>query len=125
MQLTDNAANNPQRVTLAGTGLSIALSPTALNFGSIVVGQTSAPQPVTISNVSNASVNLTGFSIGGTPADYSTSDNTCGSSLAAGTNCSLNVWFHPTRKGTRNGKLNVANNGGGSTATATLTGTGQ
>jgi Abnormal spindle-like microcephaly-assoc'd, ASPM-SPD-2-Hydin len=125
LQLTDNAPNNPQRVTLTGTGMSIALSPTALNFGPVPVGQTSAPQPVTISNVSTTSVNLTGFSIGGTPADYSTSDNTCGSSLAAGTNCSLNVWFHPTRKGTRNGKLNVANNGGGSTATATLTGTGQ
>ena len=124
LQLTDNAANNPQRVTLAGTGLSIALSPTALNFGPEPVGQTSAPQPVTISNVSAASVNLTGFSIGGTPADYTISDNICGSSLAAGTNCSLNVYFHPTKKGTRNGKLNVANNGGG-TATATLTGTGQ
>jgi len=125
LQLTDNAANNPQRVTLTGTGMSIALSPTALNFGLEPVGQTSAPQPVTVSNVSNASVNLTGFSIGGTPADYGTSDNTCGSSLAAGTDCSLNVWFHPTKKGARNGKLNVANNGGGSPAIATLTGTGQ
>jgi len=124
LQLTDNATNNPQRVTLTGTGLSIALSPTALNFGPVPVGQTSAPQSVTISNVSTASVNLTGFAIGGTPADYTISDNTCGSSLAAGTNCSLNVSFNPTKKGTRNGKLNVANNGGG-TASATLTGTGQ
>ena len=125
LQLTDNAPNNPQRVTLTGTGMSIALSPTALNFAPVPVGQTSAPQPVTISNVSTVSVNLTGFTIGGTPADYSISDNICGSSLAAGTNCSLNVYFHPTKKGARNGKLNVANNGGGSTATATLTGTGQ
>jgi hypothetical protein len=124
LQLTDNAANNPQRVTLTGMGVSIALSPTVLNFGAELVGQTSAPQPVTISNVSTASVNLTGFSIGGIPTDYTISDNTCGSSLAAGTNCSLNVSFNPTKKGTRNGKLNVANNGGG-TATATLTGTGQ
>lgn len=125
LQLTDNAANNPQKVTLAGTGMSIALSPTALNFGSEPVGQSTAPQPVTVSNVSTASVDLTGFGIGGTPADYTISANTCGSSLAGGTNCSLNVSFNPTVKGTRKGKLNVANNGGGSTATATLTGTGQ
>ena len=124
LQLTDNAANNPQRVTLTGTGMSIALSPTALNFGPVLVGQTSAPQPVTISNVSTASVNLTGFTIGGIPADYTISAKTCGASLAVGTNCSLNVSFNPTKKGTRNGKLNVANNGGG-TATATLSGTGQ
>jgi Abnormal spindle-like microcephaly-assoc'd, ASPM-SPD-2-Hydin len=124
LQLTDNAANNPQRVTLTGTGLSIALSPTALNFGSVLVGQTSAPQLVTISNVSNASVNLTGFAISGAPADYPISANICGPSLAAGTNCSLNVSFKPIKKGARNAKLNVANNGGG-TAIATLTGTGQ
>jgi len=127
LQLTDNAANNPQRVTLTGMGMSIALSPTALNFGSVPVGQTSATQPVTISNVSNASVNLTGYTVSGAPADYTISTNTgnpCGTSLAAGTNCSLDVSFSPTTKGVRKGKLNVANNGGG-TATATLTGTGQ
>jgi hypothetical protein len=124
LQLTDNAANNPQRVTLIGMGMSIALSPTALNFGAEPVGQTSAPQLVTISNVSNTSVNLTGFTISGASADYPKSGNTCGPSLAAGTNCSLNGSFNPTKKGTRNAKLNVANNGGG-TATATLTGTGQ
>jgi Abnormal spindle-like microcephaly-assoc'd, ASPM-SPD-2-Hydin len=127
LQLTDNAPNNPQRVTLAGTGLSIALSPTALNFGSEPVGQTSASQPVTISDVSNTSVNLTGFTISGATADYTISANTanpCGSSLAAGTNCSLNISFNPTKTGARSGKLNVANNGGG-TAIATLTGTGQ
>ena len=124
LQLTDNAANNPQRVTLTGMGMSIAVSPTALNFGAQPVGQTSTPQPVTISNVSNTSVNLTGFTISGASADYIKSGNTCGPSLAAGTNCSLNVSFNPAKKGTRNAKLNVANNGGG-TATATLTGTGQ
>ena len=124
LQLTDNAPNNPQRVSLAGTGLSIALSPTALNFGSELVGQTSASQSVTISNVSNASVNLTGFTISSATADYTISGNTCGTSLAAGTNCSLSVSFNPTKTGARNGKLNVANNGGG-TAIATLTGTGQ
>jgi hypothetical protein len=111
-------------VTLTGMGMSIALSPSALNFGTEPVGQTSAPQTVTVSNVSNASVNLTGFSIGVIPADYTISANTCGGSLAAGTNCSLNVSFNPTKTGVRNAKLNVANNGGG-TATATLTGTGQ
>jgi hypothetical protein len=124
LQFADNAANNPQRVTLSGLGVSIALSPTALNFGSELVGQTSAPQTVTISNVSSASVSITGITIGGEPADYTISANTCGSSLAGGTGCSLNVSFNPSKKGTRNGKLNVADNGGGSIATATLTGTG-
>jgi hypothetical protein len=124
LQLTDNAPDNPQKVSLSGTGMSIALAPASLDFGSSPVGQSTAPQTVTVSNVSNASVNLTGFTIGSTPADYTISANTCGSSLPAQSSCTLNLTFNPTKKGKRNGKLNVANNGGGSTATATLTGTG-
>jgi Abnormal spindle-like microcephaly-assoc'd, ASPM-SPD-2-Hydin len=123
LQFTDNAANNPQKVNLTGTGISIALSPAALNFGSEPIGQPTAPQTVTISNVSTVAVNLTGFTVAGAIADYPISANTCGSSLAAGTNCSLNVTFDPTKKGVRNAKLNVANKGGG-VATATLSGTG-
>jgi Tfp pilus assembly protein PilE len=124
LQLTDNAPNNPQKVTLTGTGVAIALSPTILSFGAVPVGQSTPPQTITISNVSTASVNLTGFTITGTPTDYVISNNTCGSALAAQTACSLDVSFNPTKKGTRNAKLNVANSGGG-TATANLTGTGQ
>jgi hypothetical protein len=124
LQLTDNAPNNPQRVTLSGTGISIALTPAALTFDSEPVGQTTAPQTVTVSNVTAVAVSLTGMTIGGEPNDYTISANTCGSSLAAGTNCSINVSFNPIEKGTRSAKLNIANNGGSSPASATLTGTG-
>jgi hypothetical protein len=124
LRFTDDAASSPQNVTLSGSGLSIALSPAAFDFGPELVGQMTAPQTVTISNVSTATVNLTGFSVTGASADYSTSGITCGGSLAAGASCSLNLSFDPTKKGVRAAKFNVANSGGG-TATATLTGTGQ
>ena len=78
---------------------------------------------MTISNTSTMTVNLTSFTVTGATTDYPISANTCGSSLAAGTNCSLNITFDPTKKGVRNAKLNIANNGGG-VATASLTGTG-
>jgi hypothetical protein len=68
-------------------------------------------------------VNLTSISVTGATADYPLSAKTCGSSLAAGASCSLNITFDPTKKGVRNAKLNVANNGGG-LATVPLTGTG-
>jgi hypothetical protein len=124
LQLTDNAPNNPQKVTLTGIGISIALSPATLNFGSEPVGHTTAPQTVTVTNVSAASVNITSIAITGTPTDYTISANTCGSSLAAGANCSLNVTFNPSKKGTRKGNLSIGNNGGAA-AIAPLTGTGQ
>jgi hypothetical protein len=124
LQLTDNAADNPQKITLTGTGMSIALSPTVLNFGSEPAGQTSAPKTVTISNVSSAAVSLTAFTVATWPADYTISANTCAAVLAAQSSCTLSVSFNPTKKATFNAKLNVANNGGGSIASSTLTGSG-
>jgi hypothetical protein len=123
LQLTDNAPTNPQRVALNGTGISIALSPAALSFGSTPLGQSTSPQTVTVSNVTTAVVSLTGFTIGGSTADYTISANTCGASLPANSSCTLSVTFKPTIIGTRKGTLNVANTGG-ATATATLTGVG-
>jgi len=124
LSLTDNAPDNPQNVTLKGTGVSITVTPATFNFGTVPVGQASQPQLFTIANVSPLPVKLTSISISGTAADYSISSNTCGSSLAGESSCTLQITFQPTKAGTRKGKLNVANNGGGS-ATSTLTGVGQ
>lgn len=122
----DDAAGSPQSVTLSGVGMSLSLSPTALNLGKITVGQISSPQSVMVTNVSTATVTLTSISIGGTYAtDYIISANTCAATLAAGSNCSVSVEFKPSATGSRNAKLNVYNNGGGSPAQASLGGTGQ
>jgi hypothetical protein len=89
------------------------------------VGQTSSPQTVTVTNVGGGTVTFTGFAIAGTAAaDYSISANTCGATIAAGSNCAVSVVFKPTALKKRNAKLNISNNGGGSTATATLAGVG-
>ena len=50
---------------------------------------------------------------------------TCGSSVAAGSNCSIGVFFDPTAMGTRTGTLSVTDNAAGSPQTVTLTGMGQ
>ena len=124
LSFTDNAAGSPQTVPLTGSGQSIGLIPNSLNFGTVTVGTTSAPQSVTVHNGDVTTVNLTGFTITGATTDYSISSNTCGASLAPGANCSIGITFKPTKKAIRNGKLNVLNNGAGSTAIATLTGVG-
>jgi hypothetical protein len=123
LQLTDNVPTNPQRVALSGTGTSIALSPAAVNFGSDPLGPSTASQTVTVSNVTAASVSLSGFTISGATSDFAISANTCGTSLPANSSCALNVSFNATKIGTRKGTLNVANKGGAA-ATAPLTGVG-
>ena len=125
LSFSDDAAGNPQTVALAGTGMQIALSAATLKFGTVVVGQTSPSQTVTVANAGTTSVTFTSFSIGGTnPGDYLITNNTCGASLAGAASCSVSVAFKPTAKGARKATLKVADNGGGSPQTAALTGTG-
>ena len=125
LTFTDNATSSPQTVTLKGTGQSIAVSPTSLDFGSVGVGVTSSSKSVTVSNAGTAVVTFTGFAFAGAAAgDYLITANTCGATINPGANCSVSVALKPTKTGKRNAKLNIKNNGGGSPASVTLTGTG-
>jgi FG-GAP-like repeat/Cep192 domain 4/HYDIN/CFA65/VesB-like, Ig-like domain/Abnormal spindle-like microcephaly-assoc'd, ASPM-SPD-2-Hydin len=123
LTITDGAIGSPQIVSLTGTGTGplASLSPTSLSFGSVSVGSQSAVQTVTLTNTGNASLTINRVSVSG---DFSISNNACGSSLAAGASCKINLVFKPTTTGTRNGTLSVADNASGSPQTASLTGTG-
>jgi len=125
LSFSDDAPGSPQTVSLTGVGQSIALSPASLNFATVAVGNTSSPKSVTVTNVSTATVTFSGFVFaGGTAGDYLISANTCGATIAAAANCSVSVEFKPTAVGTRNSKLNVKNNGGGSPSSVNVTGVG-
>jgi hypothetical protein len=50
--------------------------------------------------------------------------NTCGGSVAAGANCSINVTFKPTAIGARTASVSITDNAGGSPQNVTLTGMG-
>jgi hypothetical protein len=124
LSLTDNAPDNPQSVSLKGTGVTVGISPASFNYGPEPVGQSTAPQAFTITNAGTVTVSLNSFILTGATADYAISSNSCGSSLAAGNSCSLNITFQPTKRGTRNAKLSVSNSGGAA-LTSALTGVGQ
>jgi hypothetical protein len=126
LTVTDNAPGSPQTAALTGTGIApaAALSPTSLAFGSQQVGVASAAQVVTLTNSGTAALTLTSITFTGTnSADFSQTNN-CGTSLAAGANCAINVTFKPTATGARTGTLTVTDNATGSPQTAALTGTG-
>jgi parallel beta-helix repeat protein len=93
----------------------VTVTPSALNFGSVAVGATSAAQTVTVSNPTAAVSSIS------TSGDYAQTNN-CGSSLAANGSCTVNVTFKPTAAGSRSGTLTV--NAGGVTNTVALSGTG-
>jgi hypothetical protein len=132
MTITDNANNvagTTQTVSLTGTGTAgiAGVSPTGLTFGNQSIDTTSAAQMVTLTNSGNAALSITstGFT-GADPQDFGVS-TTCGSSVAANTNCTISVTFEPTVAGTRTATLTItdnSNNVAGSTQTVSLTGTG-
>jgi minor extracellular serine protease Vpr len=100
-----------------------ALSTGSLTFPSTTVGSSSAAQKVTFSNTGTAtdSLGITSIAASG---DFHVQKNTCGTSLAAGTSCTISVIFRPTATGTRTGTLTIKDFNTNSPHTVSLTGTG-
>jgi hypothetical protein len=102
---------------------AVSLSPSSLTFGNQDVGTTSAPQSVTLTNTGNAALSISGITLYGTNAtDFSQSSN-CGTSVAAGANCTINVTFAPKAAGARTAYVDVSDNAAGSPQAVTLSGT--
>jgi hypothetical protein len=122
LAITDGVAGSPQTVALLGTGIasSVVLSPTNLTFPSQIVSTTSAPQVVTVTNSGSEVLSLTSIAAS---AGYAQTNN-CGSSLAAGAACSINVTFTPTTTGTDAGSITLLDSAAGGSQTVVLTGTG-
>ena len=97
-----------------------SLSPTSLTFASRDVGTTSAAQAVTLKNIGNAILTISGITANGSFAET----HTCGSSLAPNASCTISVSFSPQTTGTLNGTLSVSDNAAGSPQTVGLTGSG-
>jgi Abnormal spindle-like microcephaly-assoc'd, ASPM-SPD-2-Hydin len=89
--------------------LTASLTPSSLNFSLIPIGSVSAAQKVTLTNVGSTSLGISSISVTG---EYKESASTCGSSLAAGANCTISVTFNPTTDGAQKGTLTVVDSGG-------------
>jgi hypothetical protein len=122
----DNASGNPQTVTLSGTGASpgVSLSPSSLSFGNEPVGVVSPSQSITLSNTGNAALSITGLALAGANSSDFAQSNNCGSSVAAGSSCTISVTFTPAASGSFTGAVSVGDNASGSPQTVTLSGTG-
>src|SRR5689334_5727313 len=92
----------------------VSLSPTYLTFASTVVGATASALQVQLSNTGTATLTLTAVAVSGTNATDFAQTNDCGSSVAAGASCTINVTFKPGAIGTRTGKLSITDSASGS-----------
>jgi probable HAF family extracellular repeat protein len=124
VSVSDSAAGSPQKVSLSGIGTTAKLSPTSLNFGSLVIGTTSPPNTVTLTNIGTTTLSITGIAITGTNAGDFAQTHTCGSALAVSASCSISITFTPTASGTHAAAVSVTDNAAGSPQKVALSGIG-
>src|SRR5208337_3731035 len=127
VSISDNAAGSPQTVSLSGTGTApaVSLTPTSLSFASQPIDTGSTAQTVTLTNSGNATLTITSLVPAGANAtDFSETADTCGGSVAAGRNCTIEVMFTPSAAGQRTATLSITDNASGSPQTVSISGTG-
>ncbi|MBT2990726.1 MAG: autotransporter domain-containing protein [Candidatus Thiodiazotropha sp. (ex Ctena orbiculata)] len=92
-------------ITLSANGTTpdIVVSDTQLSFPDASVDTPSQPQVVTVSNQGTAAVTVNAIS---TEGDFSQSNN-CGTQLAAGGSCDIEIVFTPQTTGSASGALNI------------------
>src|SRR5437870_5104945 len=128
--IADDAADSPQSVSLAGTGIApaVTLAPANLTFGTQRVSTPSPVQTVTLTNSGTAPLGIATAVLGGTNAgDFAlASGTTCinGATLAACANCVLTLTFTPTAASARTATVTITDDAAGSPQSVSLTGTG-
>lgn len=96
---------------------NVTVSPSALNFGSVEIGDQSS-LPITLTSVASVPVSVGAM----TPTvGYSATDN-CGGTLAVGASCTVTVTFSPSAGGANSGSLTM--NFGGANRVVSLNGSG-
>ena len=126
--VSDNAPLSPQTVPLTATVINpiARLSTNNLSFGNQSVHTTSAPKPVTLSNVGTTPLSINNISISGNFAFAPGTSCANGQSLAPnGGNCTMLVTFTPNSKGSQSGAIRINSNSQNSPQSVSLSGTGK
>jgi hypothetical protein len=109
-----------QVVPLSGSGTApaVSLSPTSLSFGEQATGTTSGGQQVTITNSGTAPLTISSIQV----TSQFGATNTCGSPVAPGNGCTIQITFTPAASGPQTGTLSILDNASNSPQTVALAG---
>lgn len=121
LSMSANVAGGELSVDLSGTGgaaSAVTLTPPAINFGQVAVGATSDAQQVTVENTTASAVPVISLGVNGA---FAIATNACGDSLAAHSDCQIQIKFSPILAGAASGMLTLFDAIG--TQTVSLSGT--
>jgi hypothetical protein len=103
---------------------AVSLSTGSISFANQTVGVSSSARNVTVTNSGAGALTITDITLTGTnPPDFVQTNN-CGSSLGAGSSCTITLTFKPAATGSRTASVAISDNATGSPQTISLTGTG-
>src|ERR1019366_6027028 len=123
LSVVSDASNSPLNIALSGTGTpqgQLAVSPTSLSFGNVVVGSRSSLNGSL--NASGASVTVTSSSLNN--GEFALSGISLPATLPAGQSTSFTVTFTPQASGATSASLSFSSNAANSPAVQSMTGTG-
>jgi len=103
----------------SGGSPSVSFSASSLTFGDEEQGSTSEPLLITLTNSGTAPLTITSIAAS---ANFGETNN-CGSTLAAGANCAINVTLAPSTTGNVKGTVTFTDNAADSPQTVSLSGT--
>jgi hypothetical protein len=117
LTVNSNVSGTPPTISLTGSGAgtlsTMQLLPAGLSFPTQVVGTTSTIQQVELLNNSASTVTGIGIATSGTDkADFTISNNSCSTTLAAATACFFYVSFAPGAPGSLVGGVSVTDSAG-------------
>ena len=103
--------------TITITAGQVKLVPASMKFSAVVNG-TSPSQQTTLTNTGGTTLTITSI----TPSAQFAQTNNCGTSVAAGTSCTINITFHPTNTGSLAGNVTIVDSSADAQQVIGLTG---
>ncbi|HKL20387.1 MAG TPA: choice-of-anchor D domain-containing protein, partial [Tichowtungia sp.] len=126
VDVPSNASAQPAVIGLSGTGAlpELSITPNAIGFGDVSVGQSSAPGTVTIENISPVPLTMEMLRIIGMDAgDFEIGNDSCSTrEIAPSGTCTLDVTFTPSAESPRTAQLEVNSDAPGSPDLVALSG---
>jgi hypothetical protein len=110
------------QVAVYGLLSTYTLSPTSMAFGNQLTNIASAPKSVTLTNTGTVALPIASITLSTPSPQPFSQTNTCGTSVAVGATCTINVVFNPTSAGSTMATLSV--NVAGKTSTVIVSGNG-
>jgi uncharacterized repeat protein (TIGR02543 family) len=127
LNVMDNAPGNPQAIALSAMVVDpqASLSASSLSFGTLAPNSITT-KTVTLKNTGGTTLTISNIALSGSSTfTLGSSATPCGSSLASGASCIIDVTFKPTAKASYSGTLQITDNAiTGSTQRVSLTGAG-